>query len=488
MDRLRQIVFGPKSDVAVDAELLLATEIDRAHLVMLAEAGIVPPQGPSAILWEINLLRATDFAPLRGCSAPRGLYILYENYLIGKLGAGIGGILQTARSRNDLKATLQYMRLRQPVRNLVREALRFQAVLLGRARRFADITMPAYTHYQAALPITYGHYLSGIASALDRHIGALMRHADDLAQCPLGAGAVGGTSFPIDPTRTAELLGFRKSVRNSVDAVASRDVVLRLLAECGILGILLSRVATDLLQWMTQEFSFLDLPDALVGRSSMMPQKRNPFFLEHVQGRHTTAIGAFVAAATAMQAKPFTNSISVGTEAVDHIWKALEHVSESLVLLRTVTAAAHPRPDNMRDRAVKGYTEATELANRLVARKGLPFRTAYDMVGDLVNRAHSTHEPLAEVAAAAFGQDSELTGGLQPQSISKASRYGGGPGATMECVAELHRLWTCHMKCNAQWAHDWRRAEVLLNEAVQKLMNATKTQRSAPVELIISEP
>jgi argininosuccinate lyase len=488
MDRLRQIVFGPESDGAVDAELPLATEIDRAHLVMLTEAGIVPQPQACAILREISHLRAADFAPLRGCSAPRGLYILYENYLINKLGAGTGGILQTARSRNDLKATLLYMRLRQPVHNLLRETLRLQAVLLRRARRFADVTMPAYTHYQAALPITYGHYLAGIASALDRHINALMRHTDDLAQCPLGAGAIGGTSFPIDTARTAALLGFRKSVRNSIDAVASRDVVLRLLAECGILGILLSRAATDLLQWMTQEFSFLDLPDALVGRSSMMPQKRNPFFLEHVQGRHTTAIGGFVAAAAAMQAKPFTNSISVGTEAVDHIWKALEHVSESLVLLRTVIAAARPRPGNMCDRAVQGYTEATELAKRLVTGKGLPFRTAYDMVGDLVKRAHSAHEPLAAVAAASFGRASELCAGLQPQSIARASRYGGGPGATMECVLELHSLWTGHMKCNAQQARDWRRAGVLLHEAVQHLMNAAQTQRSLPVELLISKP
>src|SRR5205823_6718531 len=137
------------------------------------------------------------FAALRDRAAPRGLYLLYESYLIEQLGARAGGVLHTARSRNDLNATILRLRLRGPYLRLLREALRLQAVLLSRARRFSGVVMPIYTHFQAALPVTYGHYLAGVAQALERDIAGLIALADDLNRCPLGAGAVGGTSLPI---------------------------------------------------------------------------------------------------------------------------------------------------------------------------------------------------------------------------------------------------------------------------------------------------
>src|SRR5262249_17458275 len=202
-------------------------------------------------------------------------------------------------ARNDLNATVLRIRLRQPILRLLSESLRLQAVLLRRARKFRRIVMPAYTHYQAAVPVTYGHYLAGVAGALERDILGLIEGSRELDFCPLGAGSVGGTTLPIDQQRTASLLGFSGPVLHSIDAVASRDIVTRMLAAISILGITLSRLAADLLLWTTSEFGFLKLPDRLVGSSSMMPQKRNPFILEHVQGRSAAAIGAFVAAATA---------------------------------------------------------------------------------------------------------------------------------------------------------------------------------------------
>src|SRR6185369_13149244 len=164
---------------------------------------------------------------------------------------------------------------------------------------YADVTMPVYTHYQAAVPITYGHYLTGVGFALSRDIAGLMSVIADLNACPLGAGAVSGTSLPIDPARTAGLLGFDQPVPHSIDAVASRDVILRLLSAAAILGVSLSRVASDLLLWTSVEFGFLTVPDTLAGSSSMMPQKRNVYMLEHVEGRSAAALGAFVHAAAA---------------------------------------------------------------------------------------------------------------------------------------------------------------------------------------------
>src|SRR6266571_7495745 len=343
----RRILFGETADKSIDAELGYATQVDCAHLLALAELRLVESSRAARVLQEIMDLRASAFRALHGLTARRGWFLLYEDYLIENLGTETGGILQTGRSRNDLNATVLRLRLRAPYLRLLNEALRLQAILLRRAEKFAAVVMPAYTHYQAAVPATYGHYLAGVAPAINRDIDELFFAGCELEVCPLGAGAVGGTKWPLDTAKTAELLGFDRPSANSFDVVASRDLILRLLSATAIFGVTLSRLAADLLLWSTAEFGFLLFPDNLVGSSSMMPQKRNPFLLEHVQGRSTAALGAFVSASSAMHAKPFTNSISVGTEAVSHVWPALQNIMEAATLARLVVAGAKPQPEAM---------------------------------------------------------------------------------------------------------------------------------------------
>jgi argininosuccinate lyase len=470
----RRIIFGSATNPGSSAELAHISHVDRAHLVMLAECGIIERDVARAVLTAIDQLRATDFAALHGRAAPRGLFLLYENYLIEQLGATIGGVLQTARSRNDLNATILRMRLREPYLHLLREALRFQAILLRRARRFATVTMPIYTHYQAALPVTYGHYLAGIAEALERDITSLIAASAELHRCPLGAGAVGGTSFPIDPARTAALLGFTHPVSHSIDAVASRDTVLRLLSAATILGVTLSRLASDLLLWTTAEFAFLTVPDELVGSSSMMPQKRNPFLLEHVLGRSAAPLGSFVASATAMHAKPFTNTIAVGTEAVAPVWRALENITEALILARLVVAGATPQPEPMIQRAEAGYVSATELANRLVAQGQMSFRSAHHAVGTIVRDALDRgNEPLQEAAARHLAaiEPPIAADDLDPSAVAQASAYGGGPGAAAleACLGALQSRWSDHMRQMREQARTWQAAETTLDAAVGSL-------------------
>jgi argininosuccinate lyase len=456
----RKILFGETADSSVDTELRYATQVDCAHLLMLAECSIVDHARVARLLQEIEKLRLSDFLPLYGLSASRGLFLLYEDYLIEKLGATTGGILQTARSRNDLNATVLRLRLRWPYMRLLDEVLRAQAVLLRRAQKFADVVMPAYTHYQAAVPVTYGHYLAGVAQAVGRDIEELFCAGTGLQVCPLGAGAVGGTSLPIDAARTAVLLGFESPAANSIDAVASRDLILRLLAAQAILGVTLSRLAGDLLLWSTAEFGFLAFPDQLVGSSSMMPQKRNPFLLEHVQGRSTAALGAFIAAASAMHAKPFTNSIAVGTEAVSHIWKAFESITEATVLTRLVLAGAKPDREAMLRRARDGYTNATELANRLMLQSGVSFRTAHMRVGSIIRQAiESDGEPLS-------------LEGLDPGAIARTAIYGGGPGPTSHesCRKNLLYEWRRNRERKRLQAQKWRRADESLSAAVRQFI------------------
>lgn len=469
----RRIVFGSNADAGIEAEMAHASLVDFAHLVMLAERRIVARDKACALVEAIGRLRSSDFAPLRGRAAPRGLYLLYENYLIESLGAAVGGVLHTARSRNDLNATVFRLRLRAPFLRLIGETLRLQAVLLRRARRYAEVVMPAYTHYQASMPVTYGHYLAGVAEALARDTAACFAAGEDLARCPLGAGAAGGSSLPIDPERTAALLGFERAALNSTDAVASRDLALRLLGAAAVLGVTLSRLAADLLLWSTAEFAFLSLPDELIGSSSMMPQKRNPFLLEHVQGRSGAALGAFVAAAYATHATPFTNSVAVSTEAVAALWPALQKTTEAVTLLRLVAAGARPNPRAMLARAEGGYTTATELANRLAVEGGEPFRSAHHTVGEIIREAVADGGKSLEEAARRLTEERRVASldGLDPESVARASVYGGGPGpASLDRGLRAAREeWGRAATRRRELGRRWRAAEAELLQVVARL-------------------
>ena len=350
------------------------------------------------------------------------------------------------RSRNDINATVLRLRLRGAYARLVREVLRLLAVLVHRAERHAALAMPIYTHYQAALPVTYGHYLAGVAVALQRDLQGVEDAARALDRCPLGAGAAGGTTVPIDTERTARLLGFADGVLHSLDAVASRDLVLRLLAALSVLGVTLSRLATDLQLWSTAEFDFVRFPDSLVGSSSMMPQKRNAFLLEHVKGRGGAPAGAFTAASMSMHATPFSNSVSVGTEGAKPLWGALEEMTEAVLLARLCVAGAEPQPESMRRRAVEGFTPATELANRLVTGTGMSFRQAHHEVGRLVGEASARGESLADAADRLFrahGLEADPAW-VDPAAVARAAAYGGGPAeaSLRRVLAELRAGWT----------------------------------------------
>lgn len=465
----RQLLFGENADPQIDADLSYMVQVDRAHLVMLLERGLVDRNRVCRLLSAIDELKASRFAQLRGRAAPRGLYLLYEDYLIERLGAETGGALQTARSRNDLKATVLRLRLREPYARLLRAMIRLQAVLLRRARRYAGVVMPAYTHFQVAVPITYGHYLGGIAQAIDRDIGDLLAAGSGLADSPLGACAVGGTTLPIDPARTAELLGFDRPVSHSVDAVASRDLILRLLASAAIFGVTLSRVAMDLLLWTSAEFGFVRLADALVGSSSIMPQKRNPFVLEHVQGRSASPLGALTAAATAMHGAPFTNSVAVGTEATSHVWRALDDITVATILMRLVVADARPEPTAMLERARAGYAPAVELANRLVTHSGLAFRSAHHIVGSMIREAERDGLSFEDVT-----RRLDLPADcLDSTQVARAACYGGGPGveALESCLFTLQSQWSAYVRRLRGLTLHWRAAESRLDEIVCGLLS-----------------
>jgi argininosuccinate lyase len=453
----RRILFERTSAEDFDEDLTHLSRVDRAHVLMLAETGIIGRETAARLIKAINQLAQKRFEPLKARSSYRGTFLLYEDYLIETEGPAIGGILQTGRSRNDLNATLLKLRLRKPYVKLISSLLRLQAVLIQRAIRYGDVVMPAYTHSQAAEPITYGHYLAGFAEALRRDINGLIDASAEMESCPLGAGAIAGTSLPIDTNRTAALLGFCSSKLNSVDAVASRDLVFRLLAGMAILGCTLSRAATDLLQWSTAEFQFLWLPDELIGSSSAMPQKRNPFLLEHVQGRTASLLGAFVQSLSASRNTPFTNSIATGTEAVRPIWGAFADLTDAITLLRLVVGGARPNVNAMASRAAEGFTNATAVAVRMVTETGLDFRSAHRRVGEMVSEALSRSLTSLQMFAEAAPNTIGISlSGLDPASIVAEAKYGGGPAPENlnRCLLHLREDWSRQRRwLKAQTAH-----------------------------------
>ena len=226
-----------------------------------------------------------------------------------------------------------------------------------------------------------------------------------------------------------------------------------------ILGTVLSRLATDLQLWNTAEFGFLTFPDSLVGSSSMMPQKRNPYLLEHIQGQSAKPLGTFVAAATAMHAKPFSNNIAANAEATSGLWDAIATITSSVVLTRLVVMGAVPQPDRMLRRAEVSFVEATEIANRLV-RAGLSFRHAHEMVGSAITSALESGESVTRdtlLSRLAQQVPEWDTSALDPNSVMLVSSFGGGPGKVRTAnglndeIATFRRQTTALSECVARW-------------------------------------
>lgn len=491
VDRAARIVFGDTVDAAIDTELGPITVVDEAHLVMLAERGLVATDRAAELLIEIRSLRANGFAPLRGTPAPRGVYLRYEGHLIDRLGVHVGGVLHTGRSRNDLKATVHHLRLRASVVDALRALLRLQAVLLSVARRHRATVMPAYSQFQPATPISYGYYLCGVAESLSRDIHGLLVACDGLLECPLGAAAGTGTDVAIDPARTADLLGFATPVAHAAYAVASRDTAARVLSAAALAGVTLSRLSIDLQLWSTQEFDLVWFPDSLVGSSSVMPQKRNPFLLEHIRGGAGALVGAFTTAVTTMKCVPFGNSVEVGTEAVAPVLPGVDRLTDIVELAISTVAGARPNPRAMSRGAERGFTVATALANRLVA-QDVPFRVAHGVVGALVTEliaegvaAPSEVPPdilaarlTTSLAAAGVPVEVRLTAeDLDPAVAAAAADFGGGPGPRSFAAAHgrLARTWRDHVSQVAAWVDRLRAADDARDKAVCALVRGRST-------------
>ncbi|UVK50173.1 ATP-grasp domain-containing protein (plasmid) [Mesorhizobium sp. AR02] len=419
-------LLAPPIEISRDGRLLqYQATIDEAHLVMLADQGLISQAAAADLLTHILDLQDEGFQSLEGRDAPRGLYLAYEAELAARAGPEKAGWLHLARSRNDLNATISLLALREAACSISQQIGIAQDTLLQRAEEASSLVAPLYSQYQIALPGSPGHYLLGVFFALGRERERLHSLLENIRNCPMGAGAGGGTSMPIDPLKTASLLGFEEPSFNSLDAVASRDHHLHGLSIFASTSTLLSRVAQDLQVWTTREFALIDIPRNLAGGSSMLPQKKNPFLLEHIKGSASTVIGAYVSAATATCKAPFSNSIEASNYGCSPLRLSEEALKRAIILTSLIVKYMSFNLRSMREHLEDG-SSMTAIAAERMASRGIPFREAHTQIGEIAQR-------LSQVSCATQRR-SELASqlaGVFPASLEDcrdALQFGGGPG------------------------------------------------------------
>lgn len=452
--------------------LKYSCSVDKAHLLMLYSKKLIGKQEIKKLLSLIQILESSGFKNLNFKKITRGPFTLYEDFIISRIGKDAGGVLQLGRSRNDLNATISLLRFRDTYSNIISEILQLERTLIQLAKKY-QIPMPAYTHYQPAVPITYSHWILGFSYNLERLLTDFLELKNEIQLCPLGACSVGGTTIQIDSKMTSKLLGFDSPYSNSVDAIASRNWLLKYLALLAIMANTLGRIANQFLLFTTQEFNFFDLPDKIIGGSSLMPNKRNPFLLEHIIGKCGKVSGIFNTAAFAMHGTPFSNSIAVSSEAEEFLEAATFNILDSIHLFTAFIKAAKPKKENMIRSSKLGFIEATEIANQLVLKKKISFREAHTLVGEQIRKTIKKGE--TTIGNSAFkGHGLENSYELfSIENIIGRSNYGGGPGS--KSVENQIRKLSSKIKSGTdrlnKLQRKWKLANSTLNNKVLKIIN-----------------
>jgi argininosuccinate lyase len=368
----------------------------RAHAAMLVRQGIIRQADGEAIRDGLDRIEKEiaegrfDFKV-----ALEDIHMNVEARLAELIGEPAGR-LHTARSRNDQIATDFRLWLRDAMDELAPVLRDLIAALIGRAEENAGTIMPGYTHLQLAQPVTFGHHLLAYVEMLGRDAGRLADGRRRLNESPLGAGALAGTSFPIDPQMSAAALGFARPMANSMDAVASRDFALEFLAFAAILAVNLSRFAEELVLWTSEGFRFVDLGDAFSTGSSIMPQKRNADAAELVRGKAGQAIGALVQLLTVMKGLALTYGKDM-QEDKQAVFMAVDNLHLTLAATAGMVRNLKVNAGAMRAACDRGFITATDLADNLVRRFDLPFREAHHIAGSLVRLAEQKGCGLAEL-------------------------------------------------------------------------------------------
>jgi len=479
---VREDVTAFTSSIKSDKKLLKAViKINEAHVAMLMEQKIINQQHGAKLLQAL-----TELDPeMKLAPSIEDVHLAIEEEVNKKVGLETGGNLHIAKSRNDQVATAIRMELRENLLDLMNYVTELQNALIELAEKHTETLVPGYTHLHPAQPVTFAHILLAYVDGLERSLKRLEETFPRVNMCPMGAGAIATTSFPINRDRTAELLGFDKVLENSIDAVGSRDFILETLANLTLLAIDISRMVEDLIIWSSPDFGIIDLPESFSSTSSIMPQKKNPDVLEVIRARMSQVLGNFLASATTMKALPSGYNLDF-QEITPKLWESLETVAGSVSMLSKLVKELKVSK-NIFSKPVLKFATTTELANMLVKKYNVPFRMSHRIVGSLVKNlldnemtlSDLTPELLQKAAQDSAGltlnvKEADIQESIDPSKFVESHKAKGGPSPT-----EVKRMLKNRKQLTAQSKSNLSKKENKLEEADSQLKSVVQRYSSS---------
>ena len=404
-----------------------------AHANMLAKCGIIPAEDGEKIVAGLkDILADIEAGNFSFEVALEDIHMNVEARLTERIGQA-GARLHTARSRNDQVALDMHMYMKREVAEIAELLINFEKALLTVAKKHDKTLMPGYTHLQRAQPITFAHHLLAYFNMLQRDFRRLLGVWEGADMMPLGAGAIAGTTFPIDRHDVAAQLNFGKVYCNSMDAVSDRDYVIEFLSFASMLMMHMSRLSEEICLWSSTEFGFIELDDAFATGSSMMPQKKNPDIAELVRGKPGRVYGHLQAMLVTAKGLPLTYNKDL-QEDKEGFFDAVDTIKFSLAVYCDMILTMTVNVDKMQQAVSKDFSNATDLADYLV-RKGLPFRQAHEVVGKCVAYAIMNDKFLPEITLEEYKEfsdlfEEDLLVALEPYNCVAARKSYGGPAFT----------------------------------------------------------
>jgi argininosuccinate lyase len=422
--------FG--ASISFDQELVKEDiEGSIAHVTMLGKCGIVSSEEANTIKSGLlTLLEKAKNDELEFSVANEDIHLNIEKMLIDEIGQ-VGGKLHTGRSRNDQVATDMHLYLRQQVDEIINLVEELQDAIVEQAEQHVETIAPGYTHLQRAQPISFAHHLLAYYWMLERDKERLTDSLKRINISPLGAGALAGTTFPIDRYYSAELLGFEKIYENSIDAVSDRDFIIEFLSNSSMVMMHLSRFCEELILWSSQEFNFIEMDDTFATGSSIMPQKKNPDMAELIRGKTGRVYGNLFGLLTVLKGTPLAYNKDM-QEDKEGMFDTVKTVKGSLKIFAAMVSTMKVKKEVMATAVKKDFSNATELADYL-ASKGLPFREAHEVVGKLVliciqRGVFLSDLPLEVLKEASSLFEDDIYEVLKPETAVARRKSAGGTG------------------------------------------------------------
>ena len=486
---LRDARLGPKkkevvdftSSIKADQRLLEnVVRINKAHVIMMAECHILNQKKTAALLEALGRI---DLNKEIAETGNEDVHMYVEESVIEAAGQEIGGDLHVGKSRNDQVSTAIRMTLRENLIRIMSGLTDVQEKLLNGSQKHIETLIPGYTHTQPAQPITFAHYLLSFFDAFNRDLERLMESYWRVNRSSMGAGALAGTSFPLNRDRIAELLGFNGMVENSLDAVGSRDFIVEVQAALTMVALTVSRLIEDLILWSSPHFRIVELPDEFTSTSSIMPQKKNPEVPEVIRARVSDIAGNLMATVMTLKSLPSGYNMDF-QEITPKLWESIDSLSSSLSML--VSLIPTLRVSETIPSELLNFTTSTELANMLVRKYGVSFRGAHRIVGTLVrdliekdlSLSDVTPDMINSVSSRVVGSsvtvtEEDIRSSLDPKKFVESHDVKGGP-----CRTEVRRMLNSRGQELEVWREKISKEADRLRKTWETLQSIEKAYRS----------